>query len=73
VAAYQAERRIRMYDVAGGFRLAKDVHARNLRWTFTDTCLSSAVPSRLSLPIQSPHTVRWEENSAQRALLTKVK
>jgi DDB1- and CUL4-associated factor 11 len=41
VAAYQNERRIRMYDVHRGWRLAKDVHARNLRWTVTDVALSS--------------------------------
>ncbi len=40
-AAFQNQRRIRMYDVHGGWRLLKDVHARNLRWTVTDTTLSS--------------------------------
>ncbi len=39
-AAFQHERRIRMYDVAAGWALRKDVHCRNLRWTMTDTCSS---------------------------------
>lgn len=41
VAAFQNERRIRMYDVGNWWWLTKDVHARNLRWTVTDTALSS--------------------------------
>ncbi|KAK9834848.1 hypothetical protein WJX81_003498 [Elliptochloris bilobata] len=40
VAAFQHERRIRMYDVEAGWALRKDVHCRNLRWTVTDTCSS---------------------------------
>ena len=39
-AAFQHERRIRMYDVEAGWVLRKDVHCRNLRWTVTDTCSS---------------------------------
>ena len=39
-AAFQRDRRIRVYDVDNNWRLAKDVHCRNLRWTVTDTCLS---------------------------------
>ncbi|KAL4432013.1 hypothetical protein ABPG77_000280 [Micractinium sp. CCAP 211/92] len=39
--AFQHERKIRMYDVHAGFRLVKDVHARGLQWTVTDTALSS--------------------------------
>ena len=34
-AAYQHDRKIRLYDVAAGFKLVKDVHARNLQWTVT--------------------------------------
>jgi WD repeat-containing protein 23 len=30
-----------MYDVHRGWSLLKDVHARSLRWTVTDTALSS--------------------------------
>ena len=39
-AAYQHDRRIRIYETENDWRLRKDVHARNLRWTVTDTCLS---------------------------------
>ena len=39
-AAFQHDRRIRIYETANDWRLRKDVHARNLRWTVTDTCLS---------------------------------
>ena len=39
-AAFQRDRRIRVYDVDRGWQLIKDVHCRNLRWTVTDTCLS---------------------------------
>ena len=41
VAGYQNERRIRMYDVNNNWKVVKDVHARNLRWTITDIALSS--------------------------------
>ncbi|KAI7844730.1 hypothetical protein COHA_001817, partial [Chlorella ohadii] len=40
IAAFQHERRIRMYDVHRGFKLVKDVEARGLQWTVTDTALS---------------------------------
>jgi hypothetical protein len=39
-AAFQHDRRIRLYETENGWRLRKDVHCRNLRWTVTDTCLS---------------------------------
>ncbi|CAI5956621.1 unnamed protein product [Closterium sp. NIES-65] len=39
VAGFQ-DRRIRVYDVDRGWALRKDVIARNLRWTITDTALS---------------------------------
>ena len=38
--AFQADKRVRVYDTENGWRMVKDVHARNLRWTITDTCLS---------------------------------
>lgn len=38
--AFQHDRRIRLYETDRGWRLRKDVHCRNLRWTVTDTCLS---------------------------------
>ncbi|KAH7619642.1 hypothetical protein Ndes2526B_g06624 [Nannochloris sp. 'desiccata'] len=41
IAAYQNERRIRLYDVHNDWKVVKNVHARNLRWTVTDTALSS--------------------------------
>lgn len=42
VAAFQGERRIKLYDVSSGaWSVVKDVHARNLRWTVTDIALSS--------------------------------
>jgi WD repeat-containing protein 23 len=41
IAAYQNERRIRLYDVHNEWKVVKNVHARNLRWTVTDTALSS--------------------------------
>lgn len=41
VAGFQNERRIRMYDVHNNWKVVKDVHARNLRWTITDIALSS--------------------------------
>ena len=31
---------MRVYDTENNWRMVKDVHARNLRWTITDTCLS---------------------------------
>ena len=44
-AAYQNERKIRLYNThthpAQPWRLAKDIHARNLRWTVTDIAMSS--------------------------------
>ncbi|DBB09677.1 TPA: hypothetical protein ACH3X3_001323 [Trebouxia sp. C0006] len=40
VAGFQHERRVRLYDVNNNWRLRKDVEARNLRWTITDTCIS---------------------------------
>lgn len=39
VAAYQ-DRRIRVYDVERNWQLRKDIMARMLRWTITDTALS---------------------------------
>ncbi|GAB4823240.1 hypothetical protein N2152v2_010286 [Parachlorella kessleri] len=41
VAAFQNERRVKIYDVHQGWATLKNVHARGLRWTVTDTCLSS--------------------------------
>jgi WD repeat-containing protein 23 len=34
------ERRIRVYEVEHDWRLRKEVHCRNLRWTITDTAIS---------------------------------
>ena len=31
---------MRLYDVDNDWRLRKDVEARNLKWTITDTCIS---------------------------------
>lgn len=39
-AGFQHERRVKLYDVDNNWRLRKDVEARNLRWTITDTCIS---------------------------------
>ncbi|XP_031479463.1 LEC14B protein isoform X3 [Nymphaea colorata] len=39
VAGFQ-DRHIRIYSVDNGWRVQKDIHARNLRWTVTDTSLS---------------------------------
>lgn len=39
-AAFQHDRRIRLYETEYNWRMRKDVHCRNLRWTVTDTCLS---------------------------------
>ncbi|KAL6581841.1 L14B [Orobanche minor] len=39
VAGFQ-ESRIRIYDVDMGWKIHKDIHARGLRWTITDTSLS---------------------------------
>ena len=39
-AGFQHDRRVRLYDVDNDWRLRKDVEARNLRWTITDTCIS---------------------------------
>ncbi|EFN50915.1 hypothetical protein CHLNCDRAFT_37629, partial [Chlorella variabilis] len=41
IAAFQHERKIRLYEVHYGWRLVKDIHARGLQWTVTDTALSS--------------------------------
>ena len=38
--AFQADKRVRIYDTERDWQLVKDIHARNLRWTITDTCLS---------------------------------
>ncbi|KAK9822310.1 hypothetical protein WJX74_006159 [Apatococcus lobatus] len=40
VGAFQNDRRVRLYDVENDWELRKDVHARNLRWTVTDTSIS---------------------------------
>lgn len=40
-AAFQDEKKVRIYDVHNNWRLVKSIHARQLRWTFTDACLSS--------------------------------
>uniref|UniRef100_A0A7S0WVH0 Uncharacterized protein n=1 Tax=Chlamydomonas leiostraca TaxID=1034604 RepID=A0A7S0WVH0_9CHLO len=39
VTAYQ-DQRVRVYDVGRDWALRKDVRARGIRWTITDTCLS---------------------------------
>ncbi|KAL8171326.1 hypothetical protein V2J09_023130 [Rumex salicifolius] len=39
VAAYQGSH-IRVYNVEKGWKVQKDIQARSLRWTITDTCLS---------------------------------
>ncbi|GMH08350.1 hypothetical protein Nepgr_010190 [Nepenthes gracilis] len=39
VAAYQGSH-IRIYDVENGWKVRKDILAKSLRWTITDTCLS---------------------------------
>ncbi len=39
-AAFQHERKVRVYDSDGDWALRKDVSARNLRWTVTDTDIS---------------------------------
>lgn len=39
--AFQADKRVRIYDTERDWALVKDIHARNLRWTITDTCLSN--------------------------------
>ncbi|XP_068662481.1 LEC14B homolog [Aristolochia californica] len=31
---------VRIYNVEKGYKVQKDIHARSLRWTITDTCLS---------------------------------
>lgn len=38
--AFQADRRVRIYNTEKDWQLVKDIHARNLRWTITDTALS---------------------------------
>lgn len=57
VAAFQSTRRLRLYSVEGGWRRVKDVFARGLRWTVTDTAISpdqrlllySTISDRVSL------------------------
>ncbi|KAJ7980186.1 LEC14B-like [Quillaja saponaria] len=39
IAGFQGSR-IKVYDVDGGWKVKKDIRARNLRWTITDTSLS---------------------------------
>ncbi|RYR11801.1 hypothetical protein Ahy_B04g069318 isoform B [Arachis hypogaea] len=39
IAGFQGSQ-IRVYDVERGWKLKKDISARNLRWTITDTSLS---------------------------------
>ncbi|GFH22251.1 WD_REPEATS_REGION domain-containing protein, partial [Haematococcus lacustris] len=39
VVGYQ-DQRVRLYDVEEGWKLRKDVRARGIRWTITDTCVS---------------------------------
>eukprot|EP00983_Pelagomonas_calceolata_P081754 1155681-Pelagomonas_calceolata.AAC.5 len=34
------DQRVRLYDVEKDWELRKDVRARGIRWTITDTCLS---------------------------------
>ena len=34
------DRNIRVYEVEHGWRMRKDVRAKNIRWTITDTALS---------------------------------
>lgn len=36
----QQESHIKIYDVDHGWKVHKDIRARSLRWTITDTCLS---------------------------------
>jgi len=40
VAAFQHDRKVRVYEAHNNWRLRKDVFARNLRWTVTDTDIS---------------------------------
>ncbi|KAL8128607.1 hypothetical protein V2J09_017762, partial [Rumex salicifolius] len=49
VAGYQGSH-IRVYNVENGWKVQKDVKARSLRWTVTDTCLS---PDQRSLVYSS--------------------
>ena len=39
-AAFQQDKRVRLYNSDSNWSLRKDVRARGLRWTITDTCLS---------------------------------
>ena len=39
-AAFQHERKVRVYEPGRDWRLRKDVYARSLRWTVTDTDIS---------------------------------
>ncbi|KAK9810228.1 hypothetical protein WJX72_007006 [[Myrmecia] bisecta] len=39
VAAFQ-QKKVKLYEADNNWRVRKDVYARNLRWTVTDTCIS---------------------------------
>ena len=40
IGAFQGDRVIKLYDTNRDFRVSKIIHARNLRWTITDTAIS---------------------------------
>lgn len=40
ISAFQNDRMIKIYDVHDNFSMVKSIHARNLRWTITDTSMS---------------------------------
>ncbi|XP_059632631.1 LEC14B homolog isoform X3 [Cornus florida] len=40
VAGFQQESRIKVYNVDNGWKVQKDIQAKSLRWTITDTSLS---------------------------------
>lgn len=40
-AAFQNERKIKIYDAGSNYKVIKDIHARNLQWTITDIAFSS--------------------------------
>ena len=61
-AAYQHDRKIRLYDVAAGFKLVKDVHARNLQWTVTGKRLRPRVVAHCSGGIAGAG--RWSSSCA---------
>ncbi|KAK9796237.1 hypothetical protein WJX73_006957 [Symbiochloris irregularis] len=66
IAAYQRDRRVRVYDVDSDWRIVKDIHCRNLRWTVTDTCLSPAQTFLLYASITPVvHMVSMEHSSVQ--------